>query len=90
MLRVTHQITPHNELRLYVEAPAGTHANTMAKVARDHLANLPQPDYVEWNGTKRPGQWCRHLGESAAYYTPQAEKELGKRKLYWRTIVIPA
>lgn len=88
-IRVTHQVTIHNELRLYVEAPKGTHASTMAKHAREYLATLPKPLYREWNGSTRSGQWCRHLGKYAGYYTPAAAAQLDTRKLYWRTIVIP-
>ena len=87
--RASHKISVYGDLYLYVQAPAGTNANTMAKYAREYIATLPKPEYREYDGSTRPGQWCRHLGKSFSFYTPEAEKDLGYRKLYWTTITIP-
>lgn len=88
-IKTAHKISVYGDLYVYVQAPAGTHANTMAKHAREYISTLPKPTYHDYDGSARPGQWCRHLGPSFSFYTPQAETELGYRKLYWTTIVIP-
>lgn len=87
--KASHKISVYGDLYLYVQAPLGTHANTMAKFAREYIATLPKPTYHNYDGSTRPGQWCRHLGRSENYYTVGAEKQLGYRKLYWTTIVVP-
>lgn len=88
-IKVTHKISVYGDLMVAVTAPAGTHANTMAKHARDYISTLPKPTYHEYDGSTRPGKWCRHLGKSFNFYTAEAEKQMDTRKLYWTTIVIP-
>ena len=87
--KASHKVSVYGDLFVYVQAAPGTNANTMAKYAREYISTLPKPDYREYDGSTRPGKWCRHLGKSFSFYTPEAEKQLDYRKLYWATIVIP-
>lgn len=81
------QTTPHVQ-RVFVTAPLGTNANTMRAIARKKMNNTPCPDYVEYNGTKRPGQWAQHLGSSAAWQD-LARDAIPAKRLFWSLVVIP-
>ena len=86
-MHITLEYNPFtNSRRVYVTAPLDTNTNTMRAMARKYMNARPCPDYVEFNGTKRPGQWAQHLGTAEEFKAMWGKP--AKRR-FWELVVIP-